>query len=901
MKKKEIINNIISTPIWESDKFLYQELHRVARVEILSILKNIDTEDAQKEYIKYSICLYSGKAEIMISKTYHEFTVSDLLEKGPEGLLEQWYHKSLSFSYVTNNYNKVICRIVKRTFDLIPEATVLQTEIKCEKIVDEFLTTFNHYEWCEKQDARKWVGNIQVINITPDPVPVADSITDDQDCPSDDDYASDDIDDYQPMPKKYALSLKDIPNNYEFEDKVESDPDKYLVTRIYHPKAEMPYKRIEYYFEKIKGVDNYTLTYLFKNKILDVSNNIIKKTIEEKYKEHTFGVYKLDTYTDNLTQKLEVNAISLYSNKTGLLSYNLTDFTSVEDMFVEVWKRMKKSGLKLWFSHNGVERDHILILSIINNFKVKNLPIDWELMTTSITNSKVYKLKLRNLTNETIVISLKDSKILLKGDLKPLCKEYNIDEKEETKSLYEILSSFQKEIFDLYQIDILDKSTLTAAALTIWGNTVTGKKIARIDQDSKLYKDIQLAYYGGFSEVFEPHIEKGRMYDVRSLYPYIMKNFRMPTGTEIYWSDDKRLVNYNGFCLAQIKKENTTGLKTGVLPKRFSIKGKEDIITAPFGSWEGWYTSEELKFAVREGYQITVIEGYKFKEWDYIFEEYIDKTMKLKEESTGAKRQIAKLLLNALSGRFGLRKDEVTQEITKLDWESDKYVIPEGSNLLEKLKNSKESKKNFKIDISKIIEITRLGHNETSDYVLVKSSPKKNIWYQIANIAISATITSRARIRMVPYRMHPDAVMHDTDSIVLKEGSKFIEEIEQGHYFGKKLGDLGLDAKIEEAYFLKPKVYGYIEQGTKEPIIKSAGLPKGILKWEDLKFLVETKKEKEPQEIIKEVTELEADIEKLTVREVKREIRVTSEYNGKEKVYDKEGNWIFTRGTKIEE
>lgn len=32
----------------------------------------------------------------------------------------------------------------------------------------------------------------------------------------------------------------------------------------------------------------------------------------------------------------------------------------------------------------------------------------------------------------------------------------------------------------------------------------------------------------------------------------------------------------------------------------------------PNGSWEGWYFSEELKFAGEMGYDITIIKGYHF-------------------------------------------------------------------------------------------------------------------------------------------------------------------------------------------------------------------------------------------------------------------------------------------------
>ncbi len=43
----------------------------------------------------------------------------------------------------------------------------------------------------------------------------------------------------------------------------------------------------------------------------------------------------------------------------------------------------------------------------------------------------------------------------------------------------------------------------------------------------------------------------------------------------------------------------------------------------PLGKWEGWYFSEELKFAVQNGYKVKVIKGYNFNKEDNIFKEYV--------------------------------------------------------------------------------------------------------------------------------------------------------------------------------------------------------------------------------------------------------------------------------------
>ena len=58
---------------------------------------------------------------------------------------------------------------------------------------------------------------------------------------------------------------------------------------------------------------------------------------------------------------------------------------------------------------------------------------------------------------------------------------------------------------------------------------------------------------------------------------------------------------------------------------------------------------------IKEQYDILDIEyinGFKFKSINGIFCEYIDKYMEMKKNNTGAKRQLAKLMLNNLYGKF---------------------------------------------------------------------------------------------------------------------------------------------------------------------------------------------------------------------------------------------------------
>jgi hypothetical protein len=87
-------------------------------------------------------------------------------------------------------------------------------------------------------------------------------------------------------------------------------------------------------------------------------------------------------------------------------------------------------------------------------------------------------------------------------------------------------------------------------------------------------------------------------------------------------------------------------------------------LTFPLGTWEGWYFSEELKFAQENGYKITVLEGYNFSREKDVFKSYINKVYKFKSNPKNpTQKSMAKSLLNNLLGRFGIN---LFKPITKI-------------------------------------------------------------------------------------------------------------------------------------------------------------------------------------------------------------------------------------------
>ena len=189
-------------------------------------------------------------------------------------------------------------------------------------------------------------------------------------------------------------------------------------------------------------------------------------------------------------------------------------------------------------------------------------------------------------------------------------------------------------------------------------------------------KDVRLAYKGGYTylkpEYKEKDLTTGLVFDVNSLYPWTMHDCPLPYGEPIFfegeYEPDKMYNVYVQHLVTHIK------LKDGYLPT-LQVKNNLSFIPTEYITdstvdadgeenlepLELWLTNIDLKL-LKEHYDLinpAYINGWKFKSTNTLFTSYIDKWMKVKIESTinGNKsmRTLAKLMLNALYGKFALK------------------------------------------------------------------------------------------------------------------------------------------------------------------------------------------------------------------------------------------------------
>jgi hypothetical protein len=186
--------------------------------------------------------------------------------------------------------------------------------------------------------------------------------------------------------------------------------------------------------------------------------------------------------------------------------------------------------------------------------------------------------------------------------------------------------------------------------------------------------EIRRAYRGGFTYAtprFRGKLQDaGMVFDVNSLYPSVMYQQPIPYGEPEFV--EGRVISTKSHPLSIFAVTFTAVLKPGHIPciqikKNMLFVGTEylEVIDEPTTLM---MTNVDFDLMC-DHYDVTVLSwdsGWRFRAAHGIFDSYIDKYMKIKAHSTGGIREISKLFLNSLYGKFATRPD-VTGKIPYLD------------------------------------------------------------------------------------------------------------------------------------------------------------------------------------------------------------------------------------------
>lgn len=181
---------------------------------------------------------------------------------------------------------------------------------------------------------------------------------------------------------------------------------------------------------------------------------------------------------------------------------------------------------------------------------------------------------------------------------------------------------------------------------------------------------IRKSYRGGWvyvnPAIANEMVGPGMVLDVNSLYPSVMYDRKLPIGQPVYFDGcytyDPARPLYIQFLTCHLK------IKQDHLPT-IQIKGNPYYIATEYITDSGAavdlaLTAVDMEL-LKDHYDVTVISyngGYKFQYASGIFCEYIDHWMDIKATTSGGQRQLAKLMLNSLYGKFATNPD-VTPKI----------------------------------------------------------------------------------------------------------------------------------------------------------------------------------------------------------------------------------------------
>lgn len=331
----------------------------------------------------------------------------------------------------------------------------------------------------------------------------------------------------------------------------------------------------------------------------------------------------------------------------------------------------------------------------------------------------------------------------------------------------------------------LVKLTIGADALTQY-RKIIGKR--RFDYffpkiNKEIDGEIRRSYKGGFTFLKPEYMGKEinrpiTVYDVNSLYPYVMYCKPMPCGEPIFFEGEYEFDEIHPLYVIRFKADFT--LRKNHLPTITSSKPSPfhvctDYISESVGMEELTLTSVDYEL-FRKHYIVHDIEflgGYKFEETTNMFKEYVDYWSSVKADSEGGLREIAKLMLNSLYGKFAKNPDVTT-----------KHPILDENGVVKLVKDDQEISEGLYIPVGTFI----------------------TAWARYVTITCG----------QINYH---NAVYFDTDSIHVIGNS--IEGIE---VHDKKLGAWKIENEAVRGKYLRPKRY-MLDKGEGELYLRCAGLP----------------------------------------------------------------------------
>lgn len=457
----------------------------------------------------------------------------------------------------------------------------------------------------------------------------------------------------------------------------------------------------------------------------------------------------------------------------------------------------------------------------------------------------------------------------------------------DTYILREAFNLYIQLMFRKFQINLLDNLTLSSLSLKIFRLHYYDYKTSPIENlNNNFDLFIRKAFKGGVVEVYKPYLINGYHYDVNSLYPFVMSNNDMPIKSPkfVEINSDFNINNFFGFIEVEVESPKDVYIPFLVHTDKLGR------LISPLGKWKDTYFSEEIKYAITLGYKFKYIKAVQFEK-NKIFKNFVINLYneRLSQVNTPLSN-IIKLLLNSLYGRLGMKNENFLSEITNNNAEIlNKNLFSKQIKSINYLNNKVIY--NFKRIIDYTFLIKSYFSNGSVSKEINQILNQKFMSYKLQNTAvqISAAVTAYGRIEMYKYKSLKNINIYytDTDSIYTDKC------LSEALIDSKKLGFMRFENNIKESYFIAPKLYYILTFDNVEKCV-GKGIEKNLLTKKDYLELYNNN-----TVTLFSKFNFFRNLKTSTIEtyELKKIISGFSEKRNK--IFDKNGNWIDTKPIKI--
>lgn len=378
-------------------------------------------------------------------------------------------------------------------------------------------------------------------------------------------------------------------------------------------------------------------TYIF------INGEVVLKGVERKCKYlstikkdimYSNNFITMDLETRNLNGILNPICVSIYDGKIKS-SFFISDYLNTDQMLKVAIESIMKQQYKgyIVYLHNFSYFDGVFLMKILSSLNVNIKPI--------IREGRLIDVRVKYNNNKS-TLYFRDSYLLLPDSLEKLATAFKVENKglfpykfvdinelnyigsvpdikyfkeisiesynqylntiknknewnlrlelikyceQDVVTLYKVIENVSTEIFQLSRLNIHKYPTISSLAFAIFRSNFMAKSVKIPLIYNQMFTDIKNSYTGGSVDVFKPSGEDIYSYDVNSLYPYIMKKFKMPIGKVKYFIGDISLIYKNiPYGIFEVEVITPKDIVNPILQVRIKTKNSGVRTISPIGN-----------------------------------------------------------------------------------------------------------------------------------------------------------------------------------------------------------------------------------------------------------------------------------------------------------------------------